>query len=131
MKYTSIFALTLLAAVPALAQPFDRTWVSERSGNDANNCLFAMPCLTFQGAYAKTNSGVIILAIDAGGYGPVNVSTPSSSTATALARSSRLTPARACSCNQGAPRSYLRLCQLRGAGNFACRRLFRRRFNRG
>jgi nitrous oxidase accessory protein NosD len=75
MKYTSIFALTLLAAAPALAQN-DRTWVSQRSGNDANNCLFATPCLTFQGAYAKTNSGGIILAMDAGGYGTVSISSP-------------------------------------------------------
>jgi hypothetical protein len=76
MKPTSIFALILLAAVSALAQPFDRTWVSQRTGNDANNCLFATPCLTFQGAYAKTNPGGIILAIDAGGYSTVTVTTP-------------------------------------------------------
>jgi hypothetical protein len=75
MKYTSIFALTLLAAVPALAQQ-DRTWVSQRSGNDANNCQIATPCLTFQGAYAKTNSGGIILALDAGGYSPINITGP-------------------------------------------------------
>jgi Right handed beta helix region len=75
MKYTSIFALTLLAAVPALAQN-DLSWVSQRSGLDSNNCLLATPCKTFQGAYAKTNSGGIVRAIDAGEYGPVDIAKP-------------------------------------------------------
>jgi hypothetical protein len=75
MKYTSIFALTLFAAVPALAQNV-RTWVSQRTGNDANNCQIATPCLTFQGAYAKTSSGGIILALDTGGYSPINITGP-------------------------------------------------------
>jgi hypothetical protein len=52
MKPASIFTLTLLAAVPALALN-DLSWVSQRSGDDTNNCLFATPCKTFQGAYAK------------------------------------------------------------------------------
>jgi hypothetical protein len=75
MKHTSIFALTLLAALPALAQN-DLSWVSQRSGSDANNCLFTTPCQTFQGAYAKTASGGIIKAIDAGKYGVVSITQP-------------------------------------------------------
>jgi Right handed beta helix region len=77
MKYTSIFALTLLAAVPALAQPYDITWVSQRSGNDANPfCTITTPCQTFQQAYAKTNPGGIVKALDAGEYGRMSITTP-------------------------------------------------------
>jgi hypothetical protein len=75
MKYTSIFALTLLAALPALAAN-DLSWVSQRSGSDANNCLFTTPCQTFQGALANTASGGIIKAIDAGKYGLVFITQP-------------------------------------------------------
>ena len=75
MKYTSIFALTLLAAVTALAQN-DLSWVSQRSGNDTFPCGITNPCKTFQGAYAKTNSGGIIKALDAGEYGQILISKP-------------------------------------------------------
>jgi hypothetical protein len=75
MKYISIFALTLFAVLPALAQN-DLSWVSQRSGNDNNNCLLATPCRTFQGAYAKTNSGGIIKALDAGEYGTIGPQKP-------------------------------------------------------
>jgi hypothetical protein len=75
MKYKSIFALTLLVAVPALAQ-LDITWVSQRSGLDTNSCTIAHPCKTFSGAYANTNSGGIIKALDAGEYGTINIAKP-------------------------------------------------------
>jgi Right handed beta helix region len=75
MKYTSILALTLLAAVPALAQN-DLSWVSQRSGDDANSCTITLPCKTFQQAYAKTNSGGIVKALDAGEYGAIIITTP-------------------------------------------------------
>jgi Right handed beta helix region len=74
MKYTSIFALTLFAAVPAWAQN-DLSWVS-RSGLDANPCTIINPCLTFAGAYNKTNSSGIIKALDAGEYGPILITKP-------------------------------------------------------
>jgi hypothetical protein len=72
MKYTSIFTLTLLAAVPALA--YDTSWVSH-SGSDALGCgTTAAPCRMFQFAYNNaTSSGGIIKAMDAGEYGPINI----------------------------------------------------------
>ena len=70
MKYTLIFAVTLLAAVSAVAQN-DLSWVSQRSGLDTNSCTITLPCKTFAGAYAKTNSGGIVKALDAGEYGPI------------------------------------------------------------
>jgi Right handed beta helix region len=77
MKYTSVFTLTLLAAVPALAAS-DLTWVSH-SGSDVLGCgLTANPCRTFQYAYNNVTpfSGGIIEAMDAGEYGTVNVISP-------------------------------------------------------
>jgi hypothetical protein len=76
MKYTSIFTLTLFAAVPALAQN-DITWVSH-SGTDAPNtlCTTTSPCRTFGWAQYHTNSGGIVKALDAGEYGVINITTP-------------------------------------------------------
>ena len=76
MKFASIFALTLLAAVPALAQPYSTSWVSH-SGVDNGACgSTSSPCKTFQGAYWNTNSGGIIKAMDAGEYGPIGITKP-------------------------------------------------------
>jgi Right handed beta helix region len=76
MKYTSIFALTLFAAVPALAQN-DLTWVSQRSGNDTFLfCTIVTPCKTFAWAITRTNSGGIVKAMDAGEYGPITITKP-------------------------------------------------------
>jgi len=106
MKYTSIFTLTLLAAVPALA--FDIVWVSH-SGMDVFGCgsTTANPCRTFQ--YAYTNSvtgGGIIRAMDAGEYGSIHIGVPSPSTALALRSSRGIVPFRPCSCP--APRARSR-----------------------
>jgi Right handed beta helix region len=77
MKYTSIFALTLLAAVPALAQiHLNITWVS-RSGSDDIACgEITSPCLTFQAAHDHTNNSGIVKAMDAGQYGAVSITKP-------------------------------------------------------
>jgi hypothetical protein len=72
MKPTSIFALTLLAALPALALN-DASWVS-RTGLDTNACTSTAPCKTFQHAHDVTSAGGIVKALDAADYGPVNVS---------------------------------------------------------
>jgi hypothetical protein len=75
MKYTSILALIVLAAVPALALN-DSTWVSH-SGADFPACgPIASPCATFQFAHNQTNSGGIVRALDAGEYGKVTISKP-------------------------------------------------------
>jgi hypothetical protein len=74
MKLASIFALTLLAALPALAQS-DTTWVSA-SGSDFNPCTFSQPCRTFNHARVLTNSNGIVKAINAADYGAVAVDQP-------------------------------------------------------
>jgi hypothetical protein len=51
----------------------DRTWVSH-SGDDANTCAAASPCLTFAGAYAKTSAGGEIDVLDGGDFGPLQIS---------------------------------------------------------
>jgi hypothetical protein len=73
MKYTSIFALTVLAAVPALAAN-DLSWVSH-TGIDDNNtlCTTTSPCKTFAWAALNTNTGGTIKALDAGEYGHISI----------------------------------------------------------
>src|SRR6266487_6513723 len=57
----------LLNTGPAHAQN-TRSWVS-RAGSDASACTIAAPCLTFNGALAKTNAGGLINCLDAGDFG--------------------------------------------------------------
>jgi hypothetical protein len=71
MKYASIFALTLLAAVPALAQT-SMSWVSH-SGLDTNPCSTTQPCRTFQFAHDQLNPNGTVKAMDAGDFGSVTV----------------------------------------------------------
>src|SRR5437660_1268368 len=60
-------ACLLLNALPAHALN-DRSWVS-RAGSDASACTIGAPCLTFNGALAKTNAGGLINCLDAGDFG--------------------------------------------------------------
>ncbi len=55
------------------AAPPSRTWVSAKSGNDANPCTRAAPCLTFAVALANTLAGGEIDVLDPGDFGPVTV----------------------------------------------------------
>jgi hypothetical protein len=75
-RTTIVFAagLALAAALPvASAQALSaRTFVSGH-GNDANTCLYAAPCRTFAGAYAKTAAGGEITVLDPAGYGPLTI----------------------------------------------------------
>ncbi len=64
-------ALSLALTARASAQA-TRTWVSG-VGDDANPCSRTAPCLTFEGAIAKTAPGGEIDALDPGGYGPVTI----------------------------------------------------------
>jgi hypothetical protein len=76
MKCVSIFALALLAATAAQAQPYNTSWVSH-SGVDNGTCgPTSSPCRTFQGAYNNTNGGGIIKAMDAGQYDRVGIFKP-------------------------------------------------------
>lgn len=67
----AVSALASSQLTPAYAQAA-RTWVSG-AGNDSNNCSRATPCLTFAGAFAKTNAGGEINCLDAGGFGGVTI----------------------------------------------------------
>ena len=66
----AIAAATLfsLASVSSVQAQNSRSWVAS-NGNDGNNCLRANPCLTFNGALAKTNPGGEINVVDSGDYG--------------------------------------------------------------
>ncbi|MGI9068890.1 MAG: right-handed parallel beta-helix repeat-containing protein [Pyrinomonadaceae bacterium] len=63
--YTSLLIALISSAAQAQAS---RTWVSG-VGDDLNPCSRTAPCKTFAGAIAKTQAGVEINALDAGGYG--------------------------------------------------------------
>jgi hypothetical protein len=67
MKPVSIFAVTLLAALPALAQN-NTSWISS-TGNDVNLCTRTSPCATFQHAHDMTNAGGVVNALDSAVYG--------------------------------------------------------------
>jgi hypothetical protein len=74
MKLASLFVVTLLAALPALAQN-DISWVS-RSGDNGNLCTITQPCRTFQVAYNHTNIYGIVKAMDAAEYGAIGIYKP-------------------------------------------------------
>src|SRR5260221_700488 len=60
-----------LSAAPAQAQS-TRTYVSGR-GSDTNACTQSAPCLTLQGALAKTSSGGEIYALNSANYGYLTI----------------------------------------------------------
>lgn len=53
-----------------------RTWVSG-GGDDSNPCLRTTPCLTLEGALAKTADGGLVTVLDAGSYGSGSLLNPS------------------------------------------------------
>lgn len=63
--------MVLLAAGDAAAQ-VTRTWVSG-VGDDANPCSRTAPCLTFDGAFAKTAAGGEISVLDPGDFGSLTI----------------------------------------------------------
>jgi hypothetical protein len=72
---SATFALSFLAAMPALAGN-DISWVANAPlGNDANACTLAAPCRTFQAALSSTNSYGTITALDAADYGVTTILT--------------------------------------------------------
>ena len=62
----------LLAGTSFLQAQNTRSWVSG-VGDDANPCSRTAPCKTFAGAFAKTNAGGEIDALDGGGYGTLTI----------------------------------------------------------
>jgi hypothetical protein len=71
VNLVALCVLSLGATIAVQAQN-SRSWVAS-TGSDANNCLRATPCATFQGALAKTLAGGEINAVDEGGFGPVTI----------------------------------------------------------
>jgi hypothetical protein len=74
MKFTAIVvaaALAFAAVAPSRAQNA-RTFVSGQ-GSDANNCTLAAPCRTFAAAFAVTNAGGSIGALDPADYGTLTI----------------------------------------------------------
>ena len=71
-------AAVLFCTASISATTIAHTWVSG-SGNDTNPCTFASPCATFAGALAKTTSGGLITAMDAGDFGAASMLTISQS----------------------------------------------------
>jgi hypothetical protein len=69
--FISFIAISVIATSAAHGAA-NRTWVSH-TGKDSNACTVASPCLTFAGAYAKTNAGGEIDALDAGDFGPLDI----------------------------------------------------------
>ncbi|MBV8568480.1 MAG: hypothetical protein JO273_23815 [Methylobacteriaceae bacterium] len=53
--------------LPGAQHAFGQTWVSG-TGNNANPCTRALPCLTFAGAFAVTPAGGEIKCVDPGPY---------------------------------------------------------------
>src|SRR5437588_3023774 len=50
-----------------------RSFVSANHGNDANPCTATLPCRNFAAAITQTAAGGEVIALDSGGYGPVNI----------------------------------------------------------
>jgi hypothetical protein len=74
--------LTTLAAVTAQAQTYPRVYVSEKNGNNSNNCdVPTAACQTLAGAYGKVASGGEIFILDSGSYGTLNIQKPLTITA--------------------------------------------------
>jgi hypothetical protein len=72
------------AATSAAQATTTRSFVSS-GGNDSNtstNCAALAPCRTFSGAQSVTQSGGEIVAMNAGGYGPLTISAPLTITGT-------------------------------------------------
>ena len=70
LKYASaaLVAVTLFAFTSSPVQAQNkRSWVAS-NGLDANDCSRANPCLTFNGALAKTDARGEINVVDSGDY---------------------------------------------------------------
>jgi hypothetical protein len=68
----AVVSVTLIYIAPAVAAN-DKTWVSN-TGSDANDCHdTAHACRTFSRAFSQTTAGGEISVLDAGDYGPLNI----------------------------------------------------------
>lgn len=72
LTFKMFVATTFMLALCSVAQAVPRTWVSG-TGNDANPCTRTLPCATFAAAFALTDAGGEIDAIDAGNYGVIAI----------------------------------------------------------
>src|ERR1700730_16882565 len=63
---------TLVSGAQGVMAQASRTWVSG-TGSDSNGCTRGAPCLTFAHALSQTSAGGEIDALDAGDFGPLNI----------------------------------------------------------
>ncbi|MBV9703907.1 MAG: hypothetical protein JO163_14350 [Methylobacteriaceae bacterium] len=71
--WLTALAAALVFALPGAAEAQNtRSWVSG-TGNDAQPCSRTQPCLTFGGAFAKTNAGGEINCLDSADFGVVSI----------------------------------------------------------
>ncbi len=74
MNHRLLYALGVLAAAQLSAQ--SKVYVAT-FGNDSNSCTtMAQPCKTWNGAIPKAGIGGVVLAIDSGDFGSMNISQP-------------------------------------------------------
>jgi hypothetical protein len=71
MRHSTAAFLVLICASYASAQPA-RTFVSSL-GNDANTCVLASPCRSFQAAANAVATGGEVVALDSAGYGIITI----------------------------------------------------------
>jgi hypothetical protein len=72
LAVSAALATVLLLAPSASAVTGGRTFVSV-DGSDSNPCTRALPCRTFGVAISVANPQAEVVALDSGGYGPVNI----------------------------------------------------------
>ena len=68
MTVVVALAFPICTASTAYAQPDWDSYVAS-TGSDANSCIRSAPCATYMRAFAQTQVGGIIHAVDAGAYG--------------------------------------------------------------
>ena len=75
MKSVSTIGIcvALAMSLPGLALAANIKSFVASSGSDAAGCTRAAPCLTFQGALAKTDPGGLIACLDAADFGPMTI----------------------------------------------------------
>jgi len=72
-RFAAAALLALAPGCPALAQA-NRVFASARTGSDLNSCgNINTPCQTLQAAVDQVAAGGVVLILDSGGYGPVQI----------------------------------------------------------
>jgi hypothetical protein len=76
VRWTLFVGTFLLMAPGTLLLAGNKVYVAT-FGNDGNPCnTFSQPCATFNGAISKAGPAGVVLALDAGDFGSINISNP-------------------------------------------------------